>query len=115
MTILRHWFKDHRRIYVDPASNEHRPERRRAWSVLGPGQVIMAVLLIALVAWSLYSAHDVSRRFDEQQARTACLRAALRPIVAAAAKLGGGPDLLRAEHAYLTATAGLSPPGSCPR
>lgn len=113
--MLRHWFKDHRHVYVDPNDGQSKPDRRRAWQRIGPGQAVLYVLVIGMLIGGLIYVESVSHRFNQQTAKTECLRAALRPIVSAAAHIDGTPELERAEHAYLEATRGLRTPGRCPR
>ena len=113
MTVLRHWFADNRRTYKDPTGAEHR-ERRKSWQVIGPGQVVLYFLVVAMLCGGLIYVKHVQDQFNKQSARTVCLRGALRPIVQAAARYKGDPVLLKAEQAYLDATKGLRVPRHCP-
>lgn len=115
MNWFAHWFRDSRATYVDPRDGEEKRERRKPWQAVGPGVAFLYAVMVVLVCGALVYAKDISDRFNEQQARTQCLRATLRPIVKAAAELHAGPRLLAAEHAYLQATKGLHVPRSCPR
>lgn len=113
MSFLRHWFGDNRRVYKAPDGSE-RPERRKTWQVIGPGQLVLYALVVGMICAGLVYVKHVQDQFQRQAARTVCLRGTLRPIVAAAARLSDDKELLRAERAYLDATKGLRVPKRCP-
>lgn len=109
--LWRHWVDDSRSRYVDPNDGELKADRRRPWQIVGPGQIVLYFIVFgALIAGSLY-VHTVSTRFDQQHRQSQCIRAALRPIVEAAAEIRASPKLLKAEHQFLRATEGVDPKG----